>query len=476
MRAVLEQTLARARRLGATYADIRWVERVEEPVTIRNESVTSVADCRDRGLGLRILAEGGWGFATCPDLREEDLAGAVQEALAMAKASGRVRARPVTLSPMTPVEDSYRSPRKEDPFAVPLEQRLGFLRELVGAMRRQPLKIQLATAQLSACREHRVFASTEGTFVTQDVVETGLSLSATAAEGGEAQRRSFANHAQAGFEFVRGLDAHAIAHELAVEATDLLEAPVCPAGIHDVVLGSQLLAAQIHETCGHPAELDRALGHEAGFGGGSFLTTDGRGSLRYGSPEVTIVADASLPGALGTFAYDDEGVRAQRADVVRDGIFHSFLMSRDTAPLVGLASNGSVRAESWRNPPLIRMTNLSLEPGDWTLPDLLRDTGAGLYLDTPSSWSLDDRRLDFRFGCEVVREIRDGALGRLYRNGAYGGSTLDFWQACDAVTTKHHRKLWGLPDCTKGEPAQIAHVAHGASPARFRAIKVGAGR
>jgi TldD protein len=334
-------------------------------------------------------------------------------------------------------------------------------------------------------REHKWFVSSEGSRLEQTVVESGGGLTATAVgDDGVFQRRSFADHAQAGYEFVTGLNLPSQAERCAEEAEALLAAPPCPSGTRTVILGSSMLALQVHESCGHPIELDRVLGTEASFAGTSFLTVDQLGVLQYGSPAVSITADATLPRGLGTFGWDDEGTPAERLPIVERGRFVNYLTSRETAwwlanhhqsksPVPPLPfSNGTMRADGWGRLPLIRMTNISLEPGGWTLRDLIAATQDGLFLDTPKSWSLDDKRLNFHFGAEVAYEIKNGKLGRLLRDASYTDMTPRFWNSCDAVCNADHWHLWGLPSCAKGEPMQIAHVAHGAAPARFRGIQV----
>jgi TldD protein len=240
-----------------------------------------------------------------------------------------------------------------------------------------------------------------------------------------------------------------------------------------VILDATQLALQVHESCGHPIELDRVMGTEASYAGTSFLTLDTLGSYRYGSDIVNIVADATIPGGLGTFGYDDEGVPGQRSPIVQDGTFVGYLMSRETATMMGLESNGCMRAAGWNRLPLIRMTNVNLEPGDWSWDDLLADTDEGLYLEMNRSWSIDDRRLNFQFGTEVAREVKGGRLGQLYKNATYTGITPKFWAGCDAICGSAHWRVWGIPNCGKGQPGQIAHVGHGTAPARFRNVQVG---
>jgi TldD protein len=256
------------------------------------------------------------------------------------------------------------------------------------------------------------------------------------------------------------------------EADALLHADKCPSGMMTVIIGGPQLALQVHESCGHPIELDRVFGSEASYAGTSFLTTEKLGTFRYGSPVVNIIADSVTPGGLGTFGWDDEGVPAQSAPIVREGMFMGYLMSRETARRLGKTSNGCMRASGWNRMPIIRMVNVSLEPGTWKLEDLIADTDEGIYMDMNRSWSIDDRRLNFQFGCEVAYEIRGGKLGRLLKNSIYTGITPEFWGSCDAVCNRDYWVVWGTPNCGKGQPGQVAHTGHGAAPARFRNIQV----
>ena len=281
--------------------------------------------------------------------------------------------------------------------------------------------------------------------------------------------------AAAGWEHVRGLDLAAHAPRVAEEAIALLSAPPCPQGTSTIVLHGEQVALQVHESIGHALELDRILLGEASYAGTSWVAPGDLGSLRYGSELVHVTADATLPGGLGSFGWDDEGVAAVRADLVEGGVLRAALSNRESAAAVGLgASGGCARADGFARQPIVRMTNVSLEPGGVpTLADLIADTGEGLYLESNRSWSIDDRRLQFQFATEVCREIRGGELGRLYRNGSYAGVTPAFWGALDAVCGPAEWRLWGLTNCGKGEPGQIMVVSHGAAPARFRDVQVG---
>jgi len=299
--------------------------------------------------------------------------------------------------------------------------------------------------------------------------------------GSEVQRRSFPNslrgdYACAGFEFVRNMKLIENAERVAAEAAALLKAPECPFLQTDIIITGSQMALQVHESCGHPSELDRVLGTEISFAGGSFMTIDKLGSLRYGSPIVNIVADATIPGGLATFGYDDEGVKACRSDIIREGIHTGYLNSRETAPVIKAMPNGCMRADGWNRIPIIRMTNLNLEPGECELEALIGDTKDGILVDTNKSWSIDDKRLNFQFGQEIAWQIKNGKLGQMYKNPLYTGITPQFWNSCDAICNKNYWHIWGIPSCGKGEPMQAAHVAHGAAPCRFKNVKVGAGK
>jgi TldD protein len=243
------------------------------------------------------------------------------------------------------------------------------------------------------------------------------------------------------------------------------------------VLDGSQLALQVHESVGHPTELDRVLGDEAAFAGTSWVKAGDLGTLRYGSDIVNITADATVPGSLGSFGWDDEGVPAQRDHIVRDGVLAGFMSSRESALAIGRSSNGCMRADGWNRVPIIRMTTVSLEPGGaGSLADLVADTDHGIYMETNNSWSIDDKRLNFQFGCEIAWEIEGGKLGRMLRHPNYTGITPKFWGSCDAICSRDAWQGWGLDNCGKGEPMQVAHVAHGAAPARFRGVQVGVGR
>lgn len=475
MLAELNRILGLAQKLGAEYADARYVSITQEPISVSTDGAPEVSVSRSTGLGLRVLVDGAWGFAATPYIDPRSLEKTADEAVKIAYASAlRKKGDGVSLTPLEPKRARWQTPCKVDPFSVKPEEKVEFLTDVVKAAKEIP-GVFRATATIMSYREEKQFMSTDGREIEQTIVHSGGSVAVMARGEGDVQSRSFADYAGGGFEFVESLDLKAQAEKLAQEAVELLKAPVCPTGVTDIVMGGSMVALQIHESCGHPIELDRVVGQEATFAGTSFLTPEKKGSFRYGSGCVNIVADATLPGGLGSFGFDDEGVEAQRVDIVREGIFTDYLTSRELAPMFGQESNGTMRAVGWENIPLIRMTNINLEPGDWTLDEIIKDTKEGIFVDTPKSWSLDDKRLNFHFGQEIAYEIKDGSLGKMLKNPAYTGMTPEFWNSCDAVAGKDEWRIWGTPGCAKGEPVQVVHVGHGAAPARFRKVKVGVG-
>lgn len=478
MRELTDRALQTAQVRGASYADIRIVRREEQVITVKNGNIVAASQEVSRGFGVRVIAEGAWGFAASSIVTPAEMDRVAALAVKIARASAMVPGQePVRLAPAPVVEDHYVSPLERDPFLVPLEDKVDLLMRADAEMRRVE-GIGVAEGNFVAFREEKVFASSAGSFIEQTVTETGAGIEATAVAEGEVQKRSYPTsfgrqQLQTGYELVEEMDLVGNAGPTAEQAVALLSAPQCPSMVTSIILEASQLALQIHESCGHPTELDRVLGTEASYAGTSFLTLDKMGSLRYGSPLVSIVADATVPRGLGSFAYDDEGIPAKRVYLVREGLFEGYQSSRETAAVLDQRSSGGMRADSWPNIPLIRMTNINLEPGEWTLEDLIADTDEGLYLATNRSWSIDDRRVNFQFGTEVAYEIRNGQLDQLYKNPTYTGITPQFWGNCDAICNADHWQIWGTPNCGKGEPPQTAHVGHGCAPARFRNVQVG---
>jgi len=474
---VAMQAVGAAQASGADYADARVVRDDSESLTVRNQEMEGIDRSVSEGVGIRVLVGGYWGFAATARGEEAEIARTAQQAVEIARAAARLPREPVSLTFTEPVTGQWQSPMREDPFDVSLEEKVALLME---ATRRMQAVRGLAFAEgsIDLFRRHEWFASSEGSAIEQTIVHSGAGIEATAIAEGEMQRRSFPNSfrghiAAAGWEHISALGLVEEAGRTASEAVELLSAKECPSEVTVLVLDSGQVELQIHESIGHAIELDRVLGMEEAYAGSSFLTPDDRGKLRYASDLVSVTADATLTGGLGTFGWDDEGVPAQRVPIIVDGVFENFLSSRETAGAIGQTSTGAMRADGWQNLPLIRMTNISIEPREGTLADLIGDTKDGIYMATNQSWSIDDKRVNFQFGCEIAWRIKDGRLTQMYRNPNYTGTTTEFWRSCDAVGGREDWTLWGTPNCGKGQPGQVARVGHGASPARFRGVQVG---
>ncbi|MBI2762953.1 MAG: TldD/PmbA family protein [Chloroflexi bacterium] len=481
MRDLTDRALDTAASLGAGYADVRIVRRRDESISVKSGRLEGVASGETDGFGVRVLVDGAWGFASSHhlELAEADRVAAL--AVRIARASGTALRTRVQLDNRPPAHGRYETPLAEDPFAVPVETKIGHLIEADRAAG-GVAGVTFTESTYGAQREEKTFAASDGSYVEQVITHLGAAVEANAIEGDEHQRRSYPDAGggwrAAGYEYIRGLDLVGKAGQYAEEAVALLSAPQCPSGIATVVLDPSQLYLQVHESCGHPTELDRVYGTEASYAGTSFLTTDKLDAgFRYGSDLVTIVADATAPMGMGTFGWDDEGVEAQSVPLIRNGILAGYLTSRETAPRIGRSSGGAMRADGWNRIPLIRMTNINLLPVDgMSLDDIVADTDDGLYLATNRSWSIDDRRLNFQFATEVAYEIKRGVRGRLFKNPTYTGITYEFWRACDAVGDATSYVMLGTPNCGKGEPSQGAHVGHGVSGARFRNVQVGVGK
>ena len=478
MKTVMSRALDLAQSRGAQYADIRVVENRTESMQVKNGVVESLNFSESRGFGVRVLLNGAWGFSSSSDLSTDEIDRITEQAVEIARSSGLVGGERVDLGPPVMSRGSYVTPVEIDPCAISLEDRLGLLLAADSEMARVE-RVRVRQSNLVIIREKKWFANTESAFTEQTIIETGGGIVATAVGDGEVQSRSYPNsfgrqQVTGGWEVVLAWDLPGNSERIGREAVALLTAEPCPADTTTtVILAGDQVALQVHESCGHPIELDRVFGSEAAYAGTSFLTTEKLGKFRYGSEAVNITADSVRPMGLGTFGWDDEGVSAQSTPIVRKGDFVGYLMSRETASKLGKVSNGCMRASSWNRIPLIRMTNVSLEPGEWDLQDLIADTDHGIYMMTNRSWSIDDRRYNFQFGTEVGYEIKKGTLGRMLRNCTYTGITPEFWNNCDAVCNKNHWTMWGTPNCGKGQPSQIAHTGHGAAPARFRNVRVG---
>jgi TldD protein len=484
MRELTDRALNLAQVQGATYGDMRIVRRETQEISVKNGVVQRLSLNDTQGFGVRVIVDGAWGFASSHLLMPAEVDRVTALAVTIARASALAKIEDVDLGPPEVHEGAYRTPVEIDSFTVSLNDKVSLLLE-ADKEARSVNGVTVVQSGLTFIRENKTFASTEGSYIEQEIIESGLGLVAVAVSEGEMQQRSYPNsfgrhQGTAGYEFIQKWDLVGNARRMGEEVVALLSAPQCPSGVTTIILDGPQLALQVHESCGHPIELDRVFGTEAAYAGTSFLTPEKYGAFRYGSDFVNITADSVTPTGLGTFGYDDEGVPAQRTDIVKNGIFVGYLTSRETAsqlrrihPQAPARSNGSMRADGWSRIPIIRMTNVSLQPGEWALDALIADTDDGIYMITNKSWSIDDKRLNFQFGTELAYEIKNGKLGQMFKNATYTGITPKFWGNCDAICNEDRWYVWGTPNCGKGQPGQTAHTGHGAAPARFRNVQVG---
>jgi TldD protein len=462
---------------GTAYADARVVWRRHRELNGRNGQLADFADSDSLGIGVRALVGSSWGF--CRHQRSDrrgrrgsSPTGRRHRQGLRSGAGTQPHAAGARGGPPGPLGDAV----VEDPFTMSLTEPVDLVTGITQRM--HDLGIPVATAQLQFWDTRQWFMSTEGHRISQRLVESGGGINATAVGESETQVRSypqsFGHYLAGGYEVVRGFDLPA------VTPTGSRRRPrhCCPRlrarrGPWTWCWAATQVALQIHESVGHAIELDRILGWEAAFAGTSFLDLSQLGSLRYGSELMNITADATLPNALGSFGYDDEGTPAQAVDIVREGIWVGVLSGRDSAAEAGLSPGGMVRGDGFNRLPMVRMTNVGLIPGDSSLDAMIADTKHGIYMDVNRSWSIDDRRLNFQFGCEIGWEIVDGKLGRMVRNPSYTGITPRFWGSMDRLGGRDEWEPWGLPNCGKGQPMQAAHTGHPAVPARFHDVRVG---
>ena len=467
---------------GAVYADARVVAVRNRSLTTKNGRVGYASESESLGIGVRAIAEGAWGFAASADLSRAAVEAAAARAVEIARASARVKREDVRLASEPAAVAEWTTPYKIDPFTTAVEQNLDLLLK-IDAELRAVAGVTLAETGMNFQREESWFLSSEGAQIHQTKYSTGAGYTAHAFAGSEIQKRSYPNSfggqwQNRGYELIEEMKLLENARRVAEEAVALHKAEQCPEGTATIILDSSQLGLQIHESIGHPIELDRVLGMEANFAGTSFLTLEKLGNMRYASDLVNVVADARQehgPG-LGTFAYDDEGVAAQSTPIITNGLFTGYLTSRETAHTIGAArSGGTMRAEGWNRLPMIRMTNISILPGEkpLSLEQLIAATDDGIFMQTNKSWSIDDKRYNFQFGCEMAWEIKHGKRTRMLKNPSYSSITTEFWNSLDAICSRDEWTLWGTPNCGKGQPQQVVGTGHGASPARFQNIRVG---
>lgn len=478
--ALADAVLTKATSLGASFADLHLMQTDSESLFVREEMVQGVNAGSTLGCSVRVLVDGAWGFAASGEITEARLLALVESAVAIAKGQSGWRARPVEIETLPAFTGTWEMPIAVDPFTVALEEKverlLGINRAAIGK------GASYCNAHVSAVRERKWLANTFGTRIEQSRVRIHPSFSVTVVDpkkGEFATRSSLRPPRAAGWEHLTEWDAAAESALAVEQAREKMAAPSVTAGKYDLVIAPSNLWLTIHETVGHPTELDRALGYEANFAGTSFCTPDKLDSLQYGSGIVNLFADRSAEGGLSTVMWDDDGVKTQGKEfpIVKDGVFRNFQMALGQAALIGRegGSNGCAYADSFDAFPIQRMPNISLQPGpdNTTNADsLIAGVENGIFIEGNGSWSIDQQRYNFQFTGQVFHRIRNGKLDGMFRDVAYQGNSVDFWRACDGLGGESTYELGGAMNCGKGQPQQVAPVSHGAVPARFRQINV----
>jgi TldD protein len=474
---VADAALATAKRLGASYADIRINRLDTEAIATREQQVQTVSRNQSFGFGIRVLLEGTWGFAASPFVTPQDASRVAEVAIEIARANSRFQRKRVTLAPVEAARASWRTAIRKDPRDVPLDDKIEFLLKL----NRAAMETKGVTFVDSAMRwvaENKFLATSDGSRIEQYLVRGQPQFVVTAVDAttGDFQtRNSYGGPQGMGYEYVEMYPWETEARQAGEEAVMKLKAKPVEAGRYDLVLHPSHLWLTIHESVGHSTELDRALWWEANFAGTSFLKPDDVGKLRFGAPIVNFVADRMQPAGLATVGFDEEGVPAQRWYLVKNGIFVDWQTTRDLAPQVGRKSSyGCLHAESWDSVPFPRMPNVSLEPseGDASLEDLVGGVERGILIMGDGSFSIDQQRYNFQFGGQTFWEIQKGRVAGMLRDVAYQSRTTDFWGACDGLGGQATYSLGGAFTDGKGEPTQLNAVSHGCPVARFRQINV----
>ena len=465
--------LARIKSGGCGYGDIRLLETHNQSVRAEDQRIANVGERFDSGYGIRALYNGAWGFAASADFTPDEVRRTADRAVEIARASHVLMKEPVRLADEPVHHDRVKTAFQMDPFTVPLADKCSLLLGVSEVLHREKGIIR-SNGFLWAQRDAKHFASTEGTGIDFDLLAVGGSFGATAKKDDDFQSREFSlPFRRTGYEHVAGADFMSHAPRVAAQAVEKVSASQPTPGKYDLVLDGAHLSLTIHESCGHPTELDRALGYEANFAGTSFLSPDKLGSFRYGSKQVNLIADNTRAGGMASTGYDDDGVAGQRWAIIEEGILRGYSTNREVAGAIGeKRSRGSCRADSWSSVPIVRIANVGLEPGTETLDSLLGGVEKGIYIEGRGSFSIDQKRYNFQFGGDAFWEIKNGKRGAMLKNVIYNGITPEFWSSCDGVASRDFWTEHGFINCGKGQPGQSGWMTHAASPARFRQVNV----
>jgi TldD protein len=477
LRALADAALDRARALGSSYADVRIADYRTQALRAREARIASISDDTSMGFGVRVIADGGWGFAASSRLEPAEVRRVTERAVALARASARLSRQPVQLAPITAHVAVWNTPLRRDPFAVSLEEKADRLLSLNAVALRQP-GISFVDSQMTFVREHKYFASTEGARIEQTLsrLHPGFTLTSVDGETGDYTTRASASDPRAlGYEYIEDYPWDEEVRQAAEDAREKHRAPSVEPGKRDLILHPTHLWLTIHESIGHGTELDRALGYEADFAGTSFLTPDRLGKFQLGSPLINVVAEKTAPGSLATAGYDDDGAETGEWPLVVDGQFVDYQFTREQAHWLGKSRGHACSyADSWKNLPFQRMPNVNLLPGKapLNLAQLIAGTDDAILIKGRSSYSIDHQRYNFQFSGQTAWQIKGGRVTHMLKDVAYQASSPAFWAACDALCSKEEYYVGGSFFDGKGQPIQTNAVSHGCVPARFRQIDV----
>lgn len=455
------------------------VEQIEsERISTALQKVNPVEKSVSTGYSVRVLKDGSWGFAASSLFEPAEYERVIKLAMAIADASRMVNTLKIEFASSSVGKATYETPVATDPFKVPLKEKNDLLlhwEELI----HKNLQINSSSTFLDFRRHSKWFYSNAGDEIRQVLTHTGAGITCGIAKSRrERFERSFPTNSgqfvSGGYEVVGSFGIEDKIPQMIAEVEALASAAECPSKTTTIILSPDLASLQIHESIGHPLELDRVFGSERNFSGTSFATPEKLRQLRYASEIVNVYSDPTQPGGLASYGFDDEGVAASRMPLIKDGLLVGYLSSLETAARVRMPSSAAARADGWGSIPLVRMTNLILEPGSQRFADMLSEVDDGIYIEGVSSWSIDDNRDNFTLSGEIGWEIRNGKLGGMIKAPTYSGNTVQFWNSCDSVGSKDEWVLWGTPNCGKGEPGQNARTAQGSAYLRFRNVKVGA--
>ncbi|GET37570.1 TldD/PmbA family protein [Microseira wollei] len=475
--------IALIEKAGCEYGDVRICTYHTQNLTARDRSLSNLSDQVSSGFAVRVLLDGAWGFAASPHKTPAEVERIVDLAVEIAKASRLTQQKKVQLVPVDAYQNTYITPIEIDPFTIPITEKAELLLNINDRLLSYGDKgIKKAYSYLQFTREDKLFASTVGSVIHQTIYRSLPGFGCTAIANGDAQSRNYERPPlNLGYEHINPADLLAQIDRVAEEAIEKVNAPEAPSGIKTtLILKPTNLWLTIHESVGHPTELDRVYGYEANFAGTSFATTDKLNKLQYGAPWINFKCDRTQPGSRSTVAYDDEGVPAQTWYIVKDGILVDYLTDRETAYRLGRpSSNGCAYADSWSSTPMVRIPNLGLEPGKEgdshtaTLEEMIADTEEGILIDGTGSFSIDQQRRNFQFGGDAFWKVEKGKIVGMLKDVTYHSMTTDFWNSVDAIGPASELQKYGTHMCGKGEPMQVAQMTHACVPARIRNIQIG---